>query len=139
MTRTAAIRFLTLGTALGVLAACSDTGALDWDLRPDGPGTYSTAEAARSATANRPAPDARGVISYPGYQVAVARRGDTVASVAARVGVPPAELASYNAVSPDAVLNDGEVLALPRRVGESTPGTGTAPSSARRSRAGRSR
>jgi murein DD-endopeptidase MepM/ murein hydrolase activator NlpD len=125
MTRTAVIRFLTLGTALGVLAACSDTGALDWDLRPDGPGTYSTAEAARSATANRPAPDARGVISYPGYQVAVARRGDTVASVAARVGVPPAELASYNAVSPDAVLNNGEVLALPRRVGESSPGTGT--------------
>jgi murein DD-endopeptidase MepM/ murein hydrolase activator NlpD len=125
MTRTAAIRFLTLGTALGMLAACNDTGALDWDLRPDGPGTYSTAEAARSATANRPAPDARGVISYPGYQVAVARRGDTVASVAARVGVPPAELASYNAVSPDAVLNNGEVLALPRRVGESTPGTGT--------------
>ncbi len=117
-----ALRFLTLGTALGVLAACSDTGTLDWDLRPQGQGAYSTAEAARSATANRPAPDARGVISYPGYQVAVARRGDTVASVAARVGIPPGELASYNAVSPDAILNNGEVLALPRRVGESAPG-----------------
>lgn len=115
-----ALRFLTLGTALGALTACSDTGTLDWDLRPQGQGAFSTAEAAQSATANRPAPDARGVISYPGYQVAVARRGDTVASVAARVGIPPAELASYNAVSPDAILNNGEVLALPRRVGEST-------------------
>ncbi len=119
------LRFLTLGTALGVLAACNDTGQLDWDLRPQGQGAFSTAEAARSATANRPAPDARGVISYPGYQVAVAQRGDTVTSVANRVGIPPAELASYNAVAPDALLNSGEVLALPRRVGESAPGTGS--------------
>jgi hypothetical protein len=39
-------------------------------------------------------PDAQGVISYPGYQVAVARRGDTVGSVAARVGLSAQELAS---------------------------------------------
>jgi murein DD-endopeptidase MepM/ murein hydrolase activator NlpD len=119
-----ALRLLTLGAALGMLAACNNTGTLDWDLRPQGPGTFSTTEAAKSATANRPVPDSRGVISYPGYQVAVARRGDTVASVAARVGVPPGELASYNAVAPDAVLNNGEVLALPRRVGENASGTG---------------
>ena len=119
----AAIRTLFLGTAMLSLAACeTQTSTFDWDLRPDT--GLSTAEAARSATANRPAPDSRGVISYPGYQVAVARRGDTVASVAARVGIPANELASYNAVAPTAQLNQGEVLALPRRVTEPSPATG---------------
>lgn len=122
-TRTA-FRLLALGTALGAISACSDNPALiDWDLRPDGAGTFSTAEAARSATAERPVPDANGVISYPGYQVAVARQGDTVSSVAARTGMDPAELASYNAMPPDAPLNGGEVLALPRRVDASTTQT----------------
>ena len=41
----------------------------------------STAEAARGATTARPEPDARGIISYPGYQVVVARGGDTVAAL----------------------------------------------------------
>lgn len=113
------IRFLTLGTALAALIGCStDPNALDWDLRPQG---LSTSEAARTAQATRPAPDARGVISYPGYQVAVARRGDTVDSIAARVGIPAAELASYNAVAPNAPLNQGEILALPVRVSAAGP------------------
>jgi murein DD-endopeptidase MepM/ murein hydrolase activator NlpD len=112
-----ALRLLALGTALGAVSACSDNSApIDWDLRPDGAGAFSTADAARSATAARPVPDANGVISYPGYQVAVARQGDTVSSVAARTGMNPAELATYNAMPPDAPLNAGEVLALPRRV-----------------------
>lgn len=119
-----AIRFLAMGTALSALSACvTDTSAIDWDLRQNG---ASTAEAARAATAPRPAPDARGVISYPGYQVAVARTGDTVASVAQRIGMPVAELASYNALPAEAPLNQGEVLALPRRVSEPAGGTATA-------------
>ena len=90
-----ALRLLALGTALGAVSACSDNSApIDWDLRPDGAGAFSTADAARSATAARPVPDANGVISYPGYQVAVARQGDTVSSVAARTGMNPAELAT---------------------------------------------
>ncbi|WP_291237696.1 peptidoglycan DD-metalloendopeptidase family protein [Gemmobacter sp.] len=92
--------------------------AFDWDFRP---GKLSTAEAARGAAASRPAPDGRGVISYPGYQVAVARRGDTVSSLAARVGVDAGELARYNAVQPGNQLRDGEIMALPRRVAESAP------------------
>jgi murein DD-endopeptidase MepM/ murein hydrolase activator NlpD len=108
-----AIRFLTLGAALGALGGCA---TLDWDLRPEGAGAFSTADEARAASAVRPAPDANGVISYPDYQVAVAREGDTVASVATRVGIAPAELASYNALPPETVLRPGEVLALPRRV-----------------------
>ena len=64
----------------------------------------------------RPQADARGVISYPTYQVALAQRNDTVMSLAKRVGVPPDQLASYNALRPADTLRAGEVLALPTRV-----------------------
>ncbi|MEP3345446.1 MAG: peptidoglycan DD-metalloendopeptidase family protein [Litoreibacter sp.] len=84
---------------------------LDLDLRGNA-GGLDTSSAARQATGNRPSPDARGVISYPNYQVAVAERGDTVASVANRIGVNPQELASYNGLRTSDVLNKGEVLAL---------------------------
>ena len=66
--------------ALGALGACQ---GFDPDLRGT-TGGFSTAPAALEATANRPQPDNRGIISYPNYQVAVARRGDTVGDVARR-------------------------------------------------------
>ncbi|MCA0994227.1 LysM peptidoglycan-binding domain-containing M23 family metallopeptidase [Alloyangia pacifica] len=107
--------------AAALLAACS--GPLDYDMRGRMGGTVDTSQAALAAsTADRPAPDARGVISYPNYQVAVARRGDSVAAVASRVGLPAGELARYNGMQADDVLRDGEVLALPRRVAEPTGG-----------------
>ena len=99
---------------VAVLAGCE--GPLDYDLRGQ-VGGFSTTPAALSATADRPAPDARGVITYPTYQVAVARRGDTVGTVAARVGLPEAELARFNGLLPSDRLREGEVLALPRSVG----------------------
>jgi len=116
--RRAPLRALLTGCAVLALAGCED---FDIDLRPDG---INTSDAAQTASAPRPEPDARGVISYPSYQVAVARRGDTAADVAARVGLPVAELASYNGVSADVTLREGEILALPRRV---DPAPGTAP------------
>jgi murein DD-endopeptidase MepM/ murein hydrolase activator NlpD len=122
------IRFLCLGGALTALTACMPAAggnpfeSLDWDLR-NGPGVLDTSDAALQATERRPSPDARGVISYPGYQVAVARRGDTVASVAARIGLGADELSRYNAVAATAPLREGEILALPRRIESS----GTAP------------
>jgi lipoprotein NlpD len=64
-----------------------------------------------------PAPDANGLITYETYQVVVARRGDTVAQVASRVGLTAAELASFNGRGATDVLREGEVLAMPRRVG----------------------
>ncbi|WP_245912914.1 peptidoglycan DD-metalloendopeptidase family protein [Litoreibacter ponti] len=103
--------------ALGFgLAACdSNVGTrlanLDLDLRGTA-GGLDTSSAARTATQNRPRPDARGIISYPNYQVAVAERGDTVADVATRIGVNPQDLASYNGLRPTDKLNKGEVLAL---------------------------
>lgn len=118
------IRALGLTTAVTVLAGCvggngPNLTGLDWDLR-GGNGALDTSGAALRATEARPTPDNRGVISYPGYQVAVARRGDTVSSVAARVGLGADELGSYNALKPTDLLRDGEILALPRRVGEGT-------------------
>ncbi|AWD20725.1 LysM peptidoglycan-binding domain-containing M23 family metallopeptidase [Fuscovulum blasticum] len=108
-------RLLAAGSALALLGACANApmGQFDWDLRS---GAGGTAEEARQATASKPVPDSNGVLSYPGYQLAQARRGDTVASVAARLGVNPAELARANALQPNDPLRAGEMLLLPSRV-----------------------
>ncbi|MEO9684509.1 MAG: peptidoglycan DD-metalloendopeptidase family protein [Tateyamaria sp.] len=123
MTRTFPNRYgrLTIVTlCLGALAAC-DT-PLDFDLR--GPeGGFNTRAAARNATIDRPEADSRGVISYPTYQVAVARRGDTLNDVATRVGLPADELARFNGVEADVPLRHNEIIALPRRVAEPTVAT----------------
>ena len=124
------LRILWLGGALAALSACMPNGGgspfagLDWDLR-NGPGVLDTTDAALRATERRPTPDGRGVISYPGYQVAVAQRGDTVASVAARVGISAEELARYNAIIPTDPLRDGEIIALPRRIADTGPVQGS--------------
>ena len=117
MMKTQTLRGVLLGASLLTLAACagSPLRELDWDLR-NGAQSLDTSGAARQATSDRPAADARGVISYTGYQVAVAQNGDTVASVAARVGLNPDALARYNALAPTDTMRAGEVLALPARV-----------------------
>lgn len=115
-------RAMTAGLALLALGACSE--GFDFDLRDLAQGFDTTA--ASQSVGNRPAPDARGVISYPNYQVAVARRGDTVSSIAARVGVDAASLASYNGLLPDTTLRRDELVALPGRVAEPSPATGSA-------------
>jgi len=99
--------------------ALTGCAGFDIDLRKPQNG-FATSEAARAATAARPAPDARGVIAYPDYQVVVARSDDTVASVADRIGINPTELARYNALTPETTLRAGEVLALPRNVAVAT-------------------
>lgn len=105
--------------AILLLSACANNG-LDWDLR--GGGGFDTTDAAKQATDPRPRADANGVISYPGYQVVVARRGDSVTSVAQRLGVDAGQLASYNALRPADMLREGEVLALPGRVSAAPAG-----------------
>lgn len=114
-------RALFLTVSMAALGACT-TSEFDWDLRSPDMGLDTTA-AARQATAAPPQPDGRGVLSYPGYQVVLARRGDTVATVAARLGIDAGELARYNAVQPGDSLRAGEILALPRRVSEPPPGS----------------
>ncbi|MCB1352075.1 MAG: LysM peptidoglycan-binding domain-containing M23 family metallopeptidase [Rhodobacteraceae bacterium] len=61
-------------------------------------------------------PDSRGVITYATYQVAVARDGDTLDTIASRVGTTSAELARLNALPGDYRLRSGEVLLLPQSV-----------------------
>ncbi len=117
---------LLAGSAVALLAGCQ--APLDFDLRGNFGNAPSTAEAARSATADRPAPDNRGVLSYPGYQVAIAERGDTVQDVALRVGTDAAALARYNGLQTGDTLREGEVIALPNRVAEPSPATGASSS-----------
>ncbi|WP_298841945.1 LysM peptidoglycan-binding domain-containing M23 family metallopeptidase [uncultured Roseobacter sp.] len=113
---------VTTAGALILLAACDQP--LDFDLRGGG---FGTAEAASSVqTTNRPAPDSRGVISYPTYQVAVAERGDTINDIAGRLGVNAAELARFNGIDTAVPLREGEVVALPARVSEPAGAAGTA-------------
>ncbi len=105
-----------------LLAGCQSP--LDFDLRGNFGNAPSTAEAARQATVARPPADNRGVISYPGYQVAIAERGDTVQDVALRVGTDAGALARYNGLQVGDELRAGEVIALPNRVAEPSPATG---------------
>ncbi|PJJ85208.1 murein DD-endopeptidase MepM/ murein hydrolase activator NlpD [Brevirhabdus pacifica] len=109
---------LLLAALMGI-AGCAQ--GFDPDMRSLG-GGFETASAARQ-TAQRPDSDARGVISYPSYQVALARGGESVGDVAARLGLNGKELARYNGLTTDTNLRNGELLALPSRVAESA-GTG---------------
>lgn len=113
-----------LRSGVAVLALLTLTACDDIDLRGDLTGGFDTSDAARIVTQPRPGADDRGVISYPGYQVAVARRGDRVEDVAARVGLSGAELARFNGIPDGAMLRDGEIIALPRRVAEPSAETG---------------
>ena len=110
-------------TTLGALTGCDN---FDFDIRDKFGNAPDTSSAARQATSPRPQADNRGVISYPNYQVAIAQRDDTVADVATRVGLGANELANYNGIAPDAKLRQGEIIALPRRVAEPSPATGSA-------------
>ncbi|MFI0394715.1 peptidoglycan DD-metalloendopeptidase family protein [Paracoccus jiaweipingae] len=109
-----------LGVAvLGLVASCAQTG-FDVDLRRWGPSGFDTAGAAAGAVA-RPTPDARGVISYPNYQVVVARQGETVASIASRLGLNASQLARHNAIAENTPLTQGAIVALNQRVPGGTP------------------
>ncbi len=113
------------GGALLMLAGC-DT-PLDFDLRSLGNG-FNTTQAAQQASSDRPQADNRGIISYPGYQVAIARQGDKIGDIAGRVGIPAGELSRYNGIDPAVVLRANEVIALPRRVAEPSAATGASAS-----------
>ena len=110
---TIGIRILAGAAGLVALTGCTET--FDPDLRGLMRGGLNTAPAASQA-APRPAADARGVISFAGYQVAIARQGDTPTTIAARLGLNAGELARYNAIDAAAQMDAGAALALPRRV-----------------------
>lgn len=114
--------FLLTASVLTLVSACSQ--GFDYDLRGLG-GGFSTSDAALQAvTEQRPQPDSRGVISYPNYQVAVAERGDTIQTVASRLGVDAPTLARFNGIEEGVSLRSGEIIALPARVAEPSAATG---------------
>lgn len=96
--------------ALTALAACDDN--FDLDFRGISGNTLDTSAAVQNLP-DRPRPDLNGVITYPTYQVVVARRDDTPVTVAGRIGADAQALADYNAISINTALRAGEVLAIP--------------------------
>ena len=94
-------------TVLAV-AGCASTQSTNRATTPP------AAPVAPSATASTP-PDASSIVAYDGFQAAVARSGDTVASVAQRIGMSAAELGAYNGLSPTHPLRPGDELVLPPR------------------------
>ncbi|WP_071673719.1 peptidoglycan DD-metalloendopeptidase family protein [Nioella nitratireducens] len=112
---------IALGLTLPLIAACTSPGGFDFDMRNNG---ITSATPAASETAPRPEPDQFGLITYPTYQVVVARRGDILSTVANRIGMDAGELARFNGREQSDLLRDGEVLALPRRI--TPPGGGSA-------------
>lgn len=110
---------IAFGLCLPLLLTGCVGSDLDFDLRPD---RISTRGAGLAVP--RPAPDDRGLISYDSYQMVVARRGDTVADVAARIGLSAEELARFNGRTPNEVLRPDEILAVPGRIGpDGAPGS----------------
>jgi LysM repeat protein len=115
---------IVLCSTLALVAGCEQVKQWDFDLRGLTGNGADTSSAARGASASRPEPDNRGIISYPNYQVAVARDGDTLQAVADRIGVNANELARFNGIRPSDPLRSGEVVALSNRVAEPSPATG---------------
>ncbi|MEM7745175.1 MAG: LysM peptidoglycan-binding domain-containing M23 family metallopeptidase [Pseudomonadota bacterium] len=114
-------RWLRTGTVLvvlGALIACTPNRPASTAAGTGGtdPGVGQTA-AAPTATTGPASPDAQGIISYDGYQTARARDGDTVATVASRIGLSATALGAYNGLAADQSLRAGDELALPPRPG----------------------
>ena len=106
-------KYFFLLTFLWTLSACENSSLsnFDFDFRGN---SFDTSDAALQATQSRPKANELGIISYPTYQIAVARRDDTIESMAERLGQDPGELARYNGLAEGERLRNGEVLALPR-------------------------
>ena len=107
-------KFVKIFTFLIVLSvgSCGVLSNLDFDLRGN---EYDTSDAVRKAMKTRPLPDSRGIISYSTYEVAVARKGDTIKSIADRLGLKSQNIAAYNGMSSLEKLNDGQLISLPNR------------------------
>ena len=106
-------KYFFLLTFSWMLSACENSSLsnFDFDFRGN---SFDTSDAALQATQSRPKANELGIISYPTYQIAVARRDDTIESMAERLGQDPGELARYNGLAEGERLRNGEVLALPR-------------------------
>lgn len=74
---------------------------------------FGASQQAQATAQPRPAPDQRGVISFPSFQVVVAQAGETARSIGTRLGINGGQLAQHNAIDGNTQLRKGEVLTLP--------------------------
>lgn len=119
---------LLLPAAALILAACAG------EPREPAPITYRTpvspsptarpeAQPSQAAPLAAPSPvpsgqaDSRGVVYYDGYESIRARAGDSIDSMAARVGLTGSELAAYNGLSTQYTPREGDELVLPAKPG----------------------
>lgn len=108
--------------------AIAATGLLLLTACDDGFGITPLARAIDPVPAYKPVqerrePDARGVITYPNYQVIVAGDNDSLPAMASRVGMTADELADYNGLPVDHRVAKGQVLALPDTVARPPAGS----------------
>jgi len=114
-------RFTRTTLAVGILGftltACDD----EFSLTKLGNKIDRPPSAIAGETDTRPPADQNGVITYPNYQVAVARDGDTVATVASRVGISADRLARYNGLKTDTRQRPVQRARRPSRRRTSSP------------------
>ncbi|GIX14282.1 MAG: peptidase M23 [Paracoccaceae bacterium] len=103
---------LGLSVAAGLLLASCGGAPPASDPAP-GPGPGPAPGPATPASPAEPVADSRGVITYPDYQVVIAREGDTLDSIAARIGIGVGELASYNGLPANWRPRAGDTLVIP--------------------------
>jgi len=115
------VRIVTLVLTASVLSACQDGFQI--------PSLGLRTPTETLPAINRPQPDQRGVITYETYQVIVARSGDSLGTMAGRIGLTANDLARHNGLPASYTPRVGEVLALPGNVGGSvvTGPTGWSP------------
>ena len=115
-------RLLVAGAALAALGGCAGGPGGGYAIPGFGgiPGlSMGGGQQQAAPAAPRPAPDQRGVISFPSFQVVVAKAGETASSIGKRLGIDGTRLASHNAVDPNARLGQGAALTLPGGAGGS--------------------
>jgi len=123
-------RWPALAASALILAGCLDTQAPERaavEYQGSAPGA-ATGAATGATTPPGPAPgsEAAAVTNYGDYVAARARAGDTVASLAERIGMSAAELGAYNGLSPSHRLRAGDELVLPPRPSGQAARTGPA-------------
>ena len=104
------VRLFCAAAVIGVLlVGCGNQVPAPIEFKGSDP---SATTAARTA-----APDNRGVVRIDNYDAVVARDGDTIESIAARLGISASELAAYNGFPAGFTPRDGDILVLPPRPG----------------------
>jgi murein DD-endopeptidase MepM/ murein hydrolase activator NlpD len=122
---------MTTATLL-IVAGCQSTQPPEQaavEIKGSDPAATATAESAPAPSAPLvdTTPSASGIVNYDGYQAAMARSGDTVSTVAQRIGLSASELGAYNGLTPDHVLRAGDELVLPPRPGGYSTGAAAVP------------